>query len=75
MSFLDGKSEIKRNPIAYFDWLTQGHGSRVVRIQIDECSVTLTPFGSLSRMNPIGVNGARKSWRAKLRMVLAFLFR
>jgi hypothetical protein len=47
-----------------------------VRVQIDECSVTLTPFGSLSHINQIiRLNASGKSWRAKLRAMLALLFR
>ena len=47
-----------------------------MRVQIDECSVTLTPFGSLSCINPIiRLNASGKSWRAKLRAVFALLFR
>jgi hypothetical protein len=48
--------------------------TRIVLIQIDEGSVTLTPFGSLSRMNPIRVSGPAKSWTAKLRAAFALLF-
>ena len=47
MSFGRGTSEIKR----------ASKDTRIVLIQIDEGSVTLTPFGSLSRMNPIRVSG------------------
>jgi hypothetical protein len=51
-----------------------GARKSVVVIQIEENSVTLTPYGSLIR-----IPGARairaKSWTAKLRAVLAFLFR
>jgi hypothetical protein len=43
-------------------------------IQIDENSVTLTPFGSLIRITPAKSAGA-KSWTAKLRAMLALLFR
>jgi hypothetical protein len=46
----------------------------VVLIQIDENSATLTPFGSLIRTAPARSAGA-KSWTAKLRAMLAFLFR
>jgi hypothetical protein len=48
--------------------------TRVVLIPIDEGSVTLTPFGSLSRMNSIRVSGPAKSWTAKLRAAFALLF-
>jgi excinuclease UvrABC ATPase subunit len=47
----------------------------VMRIQIDEGSVTLTPFGSLIRTNPTGVSGSGKSSIAKFRALLALLFR
>jgi hypothetical protein len=46
--------------------------TRIVLIQIDEGSVALTPFGSLSRMNPLSVSRRAKSWTAKLRAVFAF---
>jgi len=46
-----------------------------MRIQIDEGSVTLTPFGSLIRTNPTGVSGSGKSLIAKFRALLALLFR
>jgi hypothetical protein len=39
-----------------------------------ENSATLTPFGSLSRINPAKVSSG-KSWTAKLRALLALLFR
>jgi hypothetical protein len=45
-----------------------------VLIQIDESSVALTPFGSLIRINPVKASGA-KPWTAKLRGLLALLFR
>ena len=48
--------------------------SSVVFIQVEENAVTLTPFGSLIRITPAKRNGAR-SWTAKLRAVLALLFR
>ena len=44
-------------------------------IQIDENSATLTPFGSLVQIgNSVKVSSG-KSWIAKLRAVLALLFR
>jgi hypothetical protein len=43
-------------------------------VQIDENSVTLTPFGSLIRINPVKASRGR-SWTAKLRAVLALVFR
>jgi hypothetical protein len=51
-----------------------------VLVQIDENSATLTPFGSLVRINPAKVRGkgnlsSGRSWRARLRAVLALLFR
>jgi hypothetical protein len=52
-----------------------------VLVQIDENSATLTPFGSLVRINPTKVMPAKghlnsgKSWRARLRALLALLFR
>jgi hypothetical protein len=52
-----------------------------VLVQIDENSATLTPFGSLVRINPAKVMWGKgnlssgKSWRARLRAVLALLFR
>jgi hypothetical protein len=57
--------------------LKQNTGQRmpVVRIQIDESSVTLTPFGSLIRINP-AERAVLGSWTAKLRTLwLALLFR
>jgi hypothetical protein len=39
-----------------------------------ENSATLTPFGSLIRIQATRAGGA-KSWSAKLRALLAFLFR
>jgi hypothetical protein len=47
----------------------------VMRIQIDEGSVTLTPFGSLIRTNPTGKSTRSMSLIAKLRALLALLFR
>jgi len=51
---------------------------RVVLIQIDENSVTLTPFGSLIRITPragaLTRVGGAKSWSAKLWAALALLF-
>jgi hypothetical protein len=46
-----------------------------MRIQIDEGSVTLTPFGSLIRTNRTGVKDSSTSLIAKLRALLASLFR
>jgi hypothetical protein len=47
----------------------------VVQIQMDESSVTLTPFGSLIRINP-AERAVLGSWTAKLRTLwLALLFR
>jgi len=43
-------------------------------VQIEENSATLTPFGSLIRISPVKVSRGR-SWTAKLRAVLALLFR
>jgi hypothetical protein len=43
-------------------------------VQIDENSVTLTPFGSLIRNSPVKVSRGR-SWTAKLPAVLALVFR
>jgi hypothetical protein len=45
-----------------------------VLIQIDENSVILTPLGSVIRRTPAKSTGTR-SWTAKLRAVLALLFR
>jgi hypothetical protein len=64
MSFRRGTPAIKR----------ASGGIRIVYIQIDEGSVTLTPFGSLSRMKPIRVSRRAKSWAAKLRAAFALLF-
>ena len=51
---------------------------RVVLIQIDENSVTLTPFGSLIRITPRAGTltrvGGAKSWSARLWAVFALLF-
>jgi hypothetical protein len=50
-------------------------------VQIDENSATLTPFGSLVRINPAkvilgqGHLSSGKSWRPRLRAILALLFR
>ena len=50
-------------------------------VQIGENSATLTPFGSLIRVNPAKVMLGKghlsggKSWRARLRAILALLFR
>jgi hypothetical protein len=50
-------------------------------VQIDENSATLTPFGSLVRINPAkvilgqGHLSSGESWRARLRAILALLFR
>jgi hypothetical protein len=48
--------------------------TRVVLVQMDENSATLTPFGSLIRIKPVRVSSGR-SWKAKLRALLALLFR
>jgi hypothetical protein len=42
---------------------------------MDENSATLTPFGSLARINPAKFSSTGRSWSAKLRAVLALLFR
>ena len=43
-----------------------------MRIQIDENSVTLTPFGSLPRINPGNASpGGDKSWIEILRTALS----
>ena len=44
-------------------------------VQIDENSASLTPLGSLIRINPAKVVSSGKSWTAKLRAVFALLFR
>jgi hypothetical protein len=50
-------------------------------VRIDDNSATLTPFGSLVRINPAkvilgqGHLSSGKSWRASLRAILALLFR
>jgi hypothetical protein len=51
-----------------------GARRRVVLVQIGENSATLTPFGSLIRIQATRA-GAAKSWSAKLRALLALLFR
>jgi hypothetical protein len=43
-------------------------------VQIEENSATLTPFGSLIRISSAKVSRGQ-SWAAKLRAVLALLFR
>jgi hypothetical protein len=43
-------------------------------VQIGENFATLTPFGSLTRISPAEVNSG-ESWPAKLRAMLALLFR
>jgi len=60
------KSGIKRHT---------GRGNRVMLVQIEENSATLTPFGSVIRINPASRVSNGKSWMAKLRAVLALLFR
>jgi hypothetical protein len=70
MSFLGCTSGITGNPGVHYG----AKDTCVVRIQIDENSVTLTPFGSLIRINPARASGA-KSWTAKLRALFALLFR
>jgi hypothetical protein len=52
----------------------EGVRKRAVLIQIEENSTTLTPFGSLIRIKPVKPVDA-KSWTARLRAVLALLFR
>ena len=52
----------------------RGKETRVVLVQMDENFATLTPFGSLSRVNQAKLSNG-KSWTAKLRAVLALLFR
>jgi hypothetical protein len=43
-----------------------------MHIQIDENSVTLTPFGSLARVSPTNANrGGNKSWTEILRAALS----
>jgi len=44
-------------------------------VQIEENSATLTPFGSVIRINPASGVSNGKSWMAQLRAVLALLFR
>jgi hypothetical protein len=51
-----------------------GARKRAVYIQIEENSATLTPFGSVTRITPTK-SVAAKSWTARLRAVLALLFR
>jgi hypothetical protein len=47
-----------------------------MHIQIDESSVTLTPFGSLARVSPTNAGrGGNKSWTEILRAAFALLFR
>jgi hypothetical protein len=47
-----------------------------MHIQIDENSVTFTPFGSLARVGPTNASrGGNKSWTEILRAALALLFR
>jgi hypothetical protein len=48
--------------------------SVVMLVRMEENSATLTPFGSLIRISPARVSVSR-SWTAKLRAVLALLFR
>jgi hypothetical protein len=54
---------------------TPGNGKLSVLVRIDESSVTLTPFGSVIRTDPVKPNGGTKSWTGKLRALLASLFR
>ena len=57
-----------------------GARRRVVLVQIGENSATLTPFGSLIRVNPAmmmlgkGHLSGGKSWRARLRAILLCSF-
>ena len=46
----------------------------IVLVRMEDNSATLTPFGSLIRISPPKVSSS-KSWAAKLRAVLALLFR
>jgi hypothetical protein len=52
-----------------------------VLVRIEENSATLTPFGSLVRINPANVMlgkghlSSGKSWRSRLRALFALLFR
>jgi len=46
----------------------------VMLVRMEDNSATLTPFGSLIRVNPAKVRSG-KSWTAKLRAILALLFR
>jgi hypothetical protein len=46
----------------------------IVLVQMEDNSATLTPYGSLIRISPAKVSSS-KSWTAKLRAVLALLFR
>jgi hypothetical protein len=43
-------------------------------VQIEENSATLTPFGSLIRINPASRVSNGKSWMAKLRACLLCFF-
>jgi hypothetical protein len=46
-------------------------GELYMRVQIDENSVTLTPFGSLIRINPANATDEHKSWLEILRTALS----
>jgi hypothetical protein len=63
------EDKVKRSDSVRVAWV-----SSVVLIQVEENAVTLTPFSSI-RITPAKRNGARSSWTAKLRAVLALLFR
>jgi len=67
------KSGIKQNPGVNCELIWQRRNS-VVRIQIDENWVTLTPFGSLIRINSGKRTVVAKSWAARLRAVFVLLF-
>jgi hypothetical protein len=60
--------------VCAIDLVRHGRGNRVMLVQIEENSATLTPFGSLIRISPVKVSRGR-SWTARLRAMLSFLFR
>jgi len=64
--------EFNAHGICAIDLVGTGRGNRVMLVQIDENSATLTPFGSLIRISPVKVSRGR-SWTARLRAVLADL--
>ena len=66
--------EFNAHGICAIDLVGTGRGNRVMLVQIDENSATLTPLGSLIRISPVKVSRGR-SWTARLRAVLAFVFR